>query len=140
MDISTTSQLQKKYAEECYAGPAQLLIPDSPLRYFERIKRLKGLPEKDSTPEGSDLRIGEYILGGPFLINLPVFTGGLYRASPLALSWNNGGLAKDIRCRVENYHVVWYQISAITRTRVRKVEPQGLFFCQDKDCITSNEN
>ena len=124
IDISTTLQLQNKSAEECYAGPAQLLIPDSPLRYSKRIKRIKGLPENDSTPESSDLRIEEYRLGRRSLINLPVFTGGLSRANSLAVIWNNGGLAKDVRHIVKNYDVRWYQISAITRTCIRKVEPQ----------------
>lgn len=73
-------QLQYKCAEECCAGPAQLLESKQillPLQYSERIRRIKGLPEKDLIPENSDLRIEEYRLGGPFLINVPVFTGGL---------------------------------------------------------------
>lgn len=126
-DDSITPRLQNKCAEESYAGPAQLLIPEkmlSSLQYSERVRRKRGLPEKDSTLECNDPRIEEYRLGGPFLINLPAFTRGLSEASPLSLMWNNHGLAKDVRCIVENYHLGWYQISAITRRYKRKVEPE----------------
>lgn len=143
MDISTTPQLQYKCAEECYAGPAQLLKSEqmlSPLKYSERLRRIQRLPEKDLIPNNSDLRIEEYRLGGPFLINLPVITGGLSRTSPLALIWNNGELAKDVRCIVENYNIVWYQISAFTRTCIRKVEPlvETIFILAKKQ--TSNKD
>lgn len=96
----------------------------SPLRYSERLRRKLGLPEKDSTSEGNNPRTEEHRLGGPFLINLPAFTRGLSEASPLSLMWNNNGLAKDVRCIIENYHVEWYQISATKRRYKRQVEPE----------------
>lgn len=142
-DVSITPRLQNKCDEESYAGPARLLAKEqmlSPLRYSERVRRKRGLPEKDSTSECSDPRIEEYRLGGPFLINLPAFTGSLSEASPLSLMWNNNGLAKDVTCIVENHHVEWYQISAITRTCTRKVEPEidTILILAEKQ--NSNEN
>lgn len=143
INVLTNPQLQYKCSEECYAGPAQLLTSEQlplPLKYSERIRRIRRLPEKDLIPEDSDPRVEEYRLGGPFLINLPVFTGGLSKASPLTLNWNRGGLAKDIRNIVENYNIVWYEISACTRTCFRNNEPlvETIFILAEKQ--TSNKN
>lgn len=65
----------------------------SPLQYSKESNG-KRFPEKDSTSDENDLRIKEYRLGRPFLINLPVITGALSRTSPLALIWKSGKLAK----------------------------------------------
>ena len=146
-EILITQQLQNKCAEESYAGPAQLLTTEQPLlplRYSERIRRNRGLSEKDSTSdsslEGSAIQIEDYRLGGPFLINLPASSGGLPGTSPFALMWNNGGLARNVEHIVENHHVKWYQISALTRTCLRKVEPQVYTILVLAEKEPSNEN
>lgn len=126
-EIPTIQQTKYKCDEESYAGPAQLQTPKqrhSPSQYFERIKRKKGSLEKDLIPEGIDIRIEEYRLGGPILVNLPACTGSLPVTSPLALMWNSGGLVNNVECIVEDHHVEWHEISAVTRSCARKVEPQ----------------
>lgn len=102
-EILTIEWLRNASAEKFYAGPAQLptlgQTPSSKL--FERSK---GISEADTIPEGSDIRIGDHRVG-PLLASLPVSTGGLSAASPLALAWAKNRLARDIRHIVENHRI-----------------------------------
>lgn len=119
----TTEWLRNVIAEEFYAGPAQLpTLGQTPSS--QRVKRGKGLPEADTIPEGSDIRIEDDRVGGPLLASLPVSTGGLSAASPLALAWTKNRLARDVRHIVENHRIEWHGISAVTRLCARTADPR----------------
>lgn len=116
----TTEWLRNVSAEEFYAQLPTLGQTPS----FQRVKRRKGLPEAETIPEGSDIRIEDHRVGGSLLASLAVSTGGLSTASPLALARTKNRLPWDVRHIVENHRIEWHEISAVRRLCARTVEPR----------------
>lgn len=121
-----TERPQTVSDEEAYAGRAQLLTPSptsSPSRTWKRARRIQGASRGGGVSERGEIRNEECRAGGPYLCNLPVYSGALNSKSQFYHPLYHEKLAEEAKTILHGFNIQRREIVAVTRACARKTEP-----------------